>query len=316
MRIKPFFVILGVVFTFLGADALASISQIVFIKSKDIPPYELAQQGALDTLVRQGFVEHNSSNVHSYILDIDKDLLGQIKNIQPVLILTIGTEATKFARENIKDTAVVFSMVLDPLRQKVIEDMVRPGLNVTGAAIDVPVELQFAALHKILPGVKRVGVIYNPEESAKVIEEGRRAAAKLGLEIIAVPVQSDSAVPGAVRDLIKTIEVLWLIPDLTVVSRDSMKYIFDLTLRKKIPCLGFGKPAVEAGALLALQANYGDIGQQAALLAVEVLSGKAAGDLPVVQATHPELIVNLKTAKWLGVDIAQEIIDHAQEVIK
>ncbi|MCG2741087.1 MAG: hypothetical protein L6300_12760, partial [Syntrophaceae bacterium] len=102
----------------------------------------------------------------------------------------------------------------------------------------------------------------------------------------------------------------------TVLSRESMKFILSQTLGKKIPCFGISKAMVDAGALLALDCDLKDMGRQAGEIACKILSGTTPDKLPVSVPRNQRLMLNLKTARWLGIEIAEDILKNAAVIIK
>ncbi|MCG2711806.1 MAG: ABC transporter substrate-binding protein [Candidatus Omnitrophica bacterium] len=306
------------IFSLKSDFAAAAPFNLIIIKSRDITPYNEAVAGFMEALNQNGYKEGKDLHCVYYSMDTQKDIdiISEIKAKTPDLLLTLGSEAAKFISAEIKDIPGVFSMVLFPVENKIVKNMESPGNNFSGASMNIPVEIQFRMIKKVIPGAKNIGVMYDPDKSSRLIEEAKKAALQTNIELVALEVHSAKDVPGQFRNLIRQIDVLWTIADNTVLSRESMKFILSQTLEKKIPCFGISKPMVVAGALLALDCDFHDIGRQSGEIACKILEGAKPGKLPVSVSRNQRLILNLKTAKWLGLQIAEDILKNASEVIK
>jgi putative ABC transport system substrate-binding protein len=120
--------------------------------------------------------------------------------------------------------------------------------------------------------------------------------------------------PVALRAIIPKIQALWLVPDSTVLTEDSLKFVMDTTLDSNVPVVGFSSELVRSGALVGLSVRYEDVGRQAGALARKILSEQGR---PVTITFPPErlrLALNLKTARFLGIVIPPEVVSHADEV--
>ncbi len=276
---------------------------VIALKGLEVKPYQTALKGFKETLRKKNY----DLNVEEYVLKDDtggKDgLLAEIKKKSPRLIVTLGSAATSYIAKDIKDTPVVFCMVLNPTASGFIQSMNASGNNVTGASLDIPLEVQFEALRSLIPPAKKVGVIYNPSETESVIQEATRAAEQIGLELVSIPIISKEEVPKALRTLDGKVDALWSVADSTVFSPGSTKFILLHTLRNKIPFVGLSPAFVKAGALMALAADYQEVGTQCGELAVRVLSGYQPSSLPITMPQSITMYLNLNTAEILGLEV-------------
>jgi putative ABC transport system substrate-binding protein len=176
------------------------------------------------------------------------------------------------------------------------------GDRTTGVHMGVSPARQLALIHKLLPQARRIAVIYDPARSQAAIAEARAAAQRLGLTLIETRVESERAVPIAVRRLQG--DALWLLVDDTVVTRHSYPLILRASLSAHIPTVTFSQDLVRAGALAALEADFRDSGRKAATLTRRILDGNA--DLAPV---HPEgrLFYNDRVGQQLGVVIPADV---------
>jgi putative ABC transport system substrate-binding protein len=182
-----------------------------------------------------------------------------------------------------------------------------------GILLEVPVDRQFKEMRSVLPGLKRLGVLYDPDKTGDLVEDARRVARSFGVDLITRVVHSEKEVPAMLRTLMPQIDALWLIPDSTVLTEESISFLLTTTLDSNIPVIGFSSELVRSGALVGLSVNYEDIGRQAAILARKLLSSqlKAPGSFA------PEkfrLALNLKTSKFLGVQISSDVLNRADQV--
>ena len=279
---------------------------VIALKSLEVKPYETALKSFKETLREKNY----DLNVEEYVLKDDADqkdgLLAEIKRKSPRLIVTLGSAATSYIAEDIKDTPVVFCMVLNPTASGFIQSMNASGNNMTGASLDIPLEAQFEALRSVIPSARKVGVIYNPSETESVIQEATKAAEQIGLELVSIPIISEEEVPEALRTLDGKVDALWSVADSTVFSRGSTKFILLHTLRNKIPFIGLSPAFVKAGALMALATDYQEVGTQCGELAVRILSGDHPSSLPITMPRTITMYLNLNTAEIIGLKIPSD----------
>jgi len=299
-----------------NAESLRGAFTIVVIKSRDSALYNAALAGFKKALKDKDI----KAAMHIYNMKGASKAVGrsilQIKTLKPDLILTLGTMATTLASENIKDLPIVFSAVLNPVDGGLVKSMKSSGNNLTGASMDIPVKTQFEWLKKVVPNAKKIGVLYNPDETKAVIDEASKIAGKMQLKLVAMPVHSEKDVPKSTQDLIREIDVLWAVADSTVYSQQSAHFILFHALKTKTPVMGFSRLFVKAGALLALSSNHEDVGRQSGELAVRVLTGKEPSAIPITVPEKVFLSLNLRVAKEIGIKIPSHITDRADEVFK
>jgi putative ABC transport system substrate-binding protein len=282
-----------------------SIKTVVVVKSRNLLPYNQAVEGikktfaARDLAVQIREVELPSEPTK------EESFLRSLEKSGPDLVVTVGTQATLSVVRTIKRAPVVFSLVLfseesESLLQK------RPA-NVTGSAMDIPINLQFQRLQEVIPELKRVGVIFNPQNSMGEIEDARRAAREIGLTLVEIPVTNESEVLQQVEGLKGKVDVLWSVADSTVFTPRSVDSILLLTLRDGIPFVGLSPSFVKAGALLSFSCDYQDVGSQSAEQALEILAGKSPAEVSVAYPRRISLFLNLNTARAIHLEISQKL---------
>lgn len=294
------------------AAASANVAQagardvIAVVKTRDAEAYEVALK-SLRRALRDKGIEPRFEEI--FLPDDGPgrdDRLHEIRKKNFPLIVTLGSAATERAAKVIKDAPLLFCMALNPLASGLIRSMNASGNNLAGASLDILPQAQFEAIRSLLPNAKRIGVIYNPQETEAVIQQARRSAKDMGLELVAVPISSGDKVPDALRSLDKSVDALWSVADGTTFTPASMEFLFLHTLRNKLPFMGLSPAFVKAGALLALAIDYQEVGTQCGGLALKLLAGENPGSLPITTPQKLTLHVNLKTAETLGLKIPPE----------
>jgi putative ABC transport system substrate-binding protein len=285
-------------------QVVAAQESIVIVKSLGAKPYEEAYLGFVEAFAARG----RRPSLREYTLkEGNKDeakILQEIHTRRPALIVTLGSPATSLIQAQVKDLPVVFCMVLNPVASGFIRSMQSSGTNVTGASLDISAKTQFETLKLVLPYVKRVGVLYNARETGEVVESAIKAAAEVGLELIAIPVSTPEQLQGILGTLGPSIDALWSVADSTVFSSDrSVEFLLRQTLQYKMPFMGLSPTFVKAGALLALSVDYRDVGMQCGEQAAQILTGRAPSSLPVTTPRKVTLYINLNVARTIGVEI-------------
>ncbi len=295
---------LGLLFIFLCTQAQAQ--SIAVIKSHDIEPFNQALAG---------FVSACDSHITEYNLRGSeregRDVIKRIIATRPKFIVAIGPLAAQIAKEGGQDIPVVFFMVPNPHKQGL------EGKNIAGISLEVPIETQFAMYKSIVPTLKTVGVIYDPEKTGAMIAQAGVVAEKLGLQLLAAPATSQKAVPAAWRSILGKIDALWMVPDDTVVTPESFQFLSLAAFENNLPFMAVSDIFVEVGALASLSPDYTDVGRQGCQLVTEVQSNRLSlKEVNVVPPAKVNLSINLKTASKIGLTPPPEIIQAASKVYR
>ncbi len=298
----------------MSAEVFAAERKIIaVVRSRPLEAYGTAYDGFRKELKRRGgraiYIDYDFER---YKVFKEEDLADKIRNINPDLVCAIGSEAAKFAGEKIEDKPVVFFMVLDPVGSGLVKDLRHPGERMTGVSLDVPVEIQFKKTKEILPSVRTVGVIYDGRTKKGLEQEAKEAADDLGLLLVSKAVYSSSDVSRELEEVFKEADCLWAGVDTFVYNSTTGRHIILLTLKQKIPFIAFSSNFVKAGALMAFECDYYDIGVQAAELALQILKGNVAGEMSVVAPRKARLLFNVRTAKTIDVEINEKAIKEAE----
>lgn len=244
---------------------------------------------------------------------------AELVRLKPVVLMTSGTPASLALKEAAGQIPVVLLGVADPVRVGLVATLARPGGNVTGLSLNV---LEIAGkrvelLRDAVPGLARVGVVWNPanEGAALAAREVDAAARVLGLQSQLLEVRGpgdfktafDGAVKGRVGGVIVQEDPL------TVTHR---KTITGLASERHLPGIFGLKQFVEAGGLMSYAPSYVDLYRRASVFVDKILRGARPADLPVEQPTTYELVINLKTARALGLTLPSSLLLRADQVIE
>jgi putative ABC transport system substrate-binding protein len=242
-------------------------------------------------------------------------VVDSINRIHPVLILTVGTVATDMAKREFPSIPIIFSSVIHPELSGFVETNKQPNANITGASLDIPVDIQFKYFKKIVPNLKRIGVLYTPE-TENLIAQAKEAARAEGIELVPVTVHENKDLPSALDSVSAHVDGIWSVPDPQLFTPQSTRYILLNTIRRSIPFMGFSRNVVESGALFALDFDYKAVGMQAGRIVNQVLGGQNPGRIEVSSVDVIWFHYNEKTAKLINVAIPDELVAVAKEVYR
>ena len=243
--------------------------------------------------------------------------LQQMVDAKVDLIFTAGTP-TGVAAHKITAGAgvpVVFGVVADPVAAGVMSDLARPGGNMTGVKLSQNQARRLELLQVAVPGIRRVLVPFNPDDfaPASAVRQIERLAPELGLELVKVHAHTRDEVPALLHDLPTDLDAIFLVPDSTVNSR--LKDVLAVAFEHGLPVSGPSMAQVEGGALMTFGFVHREAGAQAAGIADRVLKGAVPGEVPVETAEF-FLGFNLNTARALGLDIPQSLLQQAQFIVR
>jgi ABC-type uncharacterized transport system substrate-binding protein len=245
---------------------------------------------------------------------------AELTGLSPQAILASTPPAVEALRQQTRTIPIVFALVLDPVGAGLVQNLARPGGNITGfGAVDPPFFGKWLQLlEDIAPGVRRVAVIFNPDTQPYAIFFNRAieaAAPSIGVTITLAPVHDDAAIEKAIAILGRDPGGgLICLPDsFTTAHRDV---IIAAATRHRLPLIGAGDVFARADGLISYWFDVVDIHAQAASYIDRILRGASPADLPVQQPTRYKLIINLKTAKAIGLTVPPAMLDLADEVIE
>ena len=298
---------------FLGAQALGQ--KIVIVTADTLTSTQRSVSG-VKSVIRSA--NPNTQFVEFLLNPADPQsmrLRDSIRSAHPNLVVTTGTDATQFAKENFSDIPIVFSSVMYPVVSGFVESFNHPGSNVTGASLSIPPRTQFEYFKTIIPKLKTIGVLYT-SNTASMIPPAQVVARSCGLELIALKVDSEKDLAARVDSITKVAQGLWSLADPSLFTPQSTKYILINALRRGTPLMGFSRILVESGALFALDFDYKAVGRQAGEIACQILKGANPANISV---TTPDIVwfhYNEKTAQHMAIKMPDSLVAIAKEVYR
>jgi putative ABC transport system substrate-binding protein len=237
-----------------------------------------------------------------------------------VIVTPVSTAATLAAKAATATIPIVFVIGADPVKIGLVHSLNRPGGNATGIS-DVGVELgakRLGLLHDLLPAAGRFSVLVNPDNpfiTEPFVTELRTAASAVGQQIEVITASTNSDIDTAFATLVKQRADAFLIsPEALFVTRRVQ--LVTLAARHALPALYHRREFVEAGGLMSYGSDLADQYRQTGVYAGRILKGAKPADLPVVQSTKFEFVINLGTARALGLDVPPMLLARTDEVIE
>jgi putative ABC transport system substrate-binding protein len=247
-----------------------------------------------------------------------ENMAGDIVRAQPDVIVTQGGSALPpMLRAGVKKP-IVFSMSADPVEAKIVDSYAHPGGHVTGItlfATDLAGK-RMALLSEVAPGVKRFALVANPQHPGeqKEFEVAQAAAAKLGFTLRHFPVQTEAELDAALAEITRTrIEAVLVLSDGFALGYAERFTAF--SVQNRIPVVSGWAPFAERGNLMTYGPVFTDVYRRLATYVDRIHKGARPGDLPIEQPTKLELVINLKTAKALGLTIPQSVLQRVDNRI-
>jgi putative ABC transport system substrate-binding protein len=249
-------------------------------------------------------------------LDRLPDLAAELVRLHVDVIVASGVAGTRAAKEATGNIPIVM-LATDPLGAGLIGSLAKPGGNITGVAT---LESELGAkrleyFHEAFPTVTRVAVLYDPMTSATVVKEMEDGARRLKVALQVLEVGAPDDLDGAFNKATK-----WRAAALSILAspffRSQRFRIAKLAVAHGLPSMVPHRAYVEAGGLLSYGPDFRDLNRRTAVFVDKILKGAKPADLPVEQPTKFELVINLKTAKALGLTIPQSLLIRADEIIQ
>jgi putative tryptophan/tyrosine transport system substrate-binding protein len=271
-----------------------------------------------------GFAEGDNARIDARFAGNDYKRLPElaaelVRRKVDVIYASGGSVAALAAKASTKTVPIVFAIGDNPVGSGLVASLSRPGGNVTGVAF-LSGELgpkRLELLHEIVPGAKHYAVLINPDiPNANPIVAGLRAAAQsIGRQVDVFNVRTVGEIDTAFADLVdKGADALVVGGSSLVISRRVQLAI--LTSHYRIPAIYYDRKVVEVGGLMSYGADIDDAQRQAGIYVARILKGEKPADMPVAQATKFSFVINLETAKTLGLTVPPTLLAAADEVIE
>jgi len=284
---------------FVCCCGLAEAGQrVLVVQSLSVAPYEEALAGfksVCDAELTKVVLSNQEKINPSQLIQFNK----------PDLILAIGMDALAKIKE-IEDIPIIYMMVLNP------QTITFGEKNISGISMTLPSGKQVTTLLEVLPAVKRIGTLYNPDRTGNFIKGAVNAANNMGISLVAEKIQSTKEVPSALKNIQKKIDAFWMIPDITVYSPETIEFLLLFLLENQKPIISFSEKYVELGAVMSISVDPFDIGNQAGEMAKAILSNEGKRDVQRIDARKAVIVINLKIAKRMGITIDEKVLAKAK----
>ena len=326
MRRREFITIVGgatAVFPF-AALAQRPIPLVGFLNSASPETYRFNADSFREGLAKAGFVEGRNVRIEERWARGDYGALpalaAELVAMGVAAIAATGDVASARAAQLASNTVpVVFTIGGDPVRHGLVESINRPGRHVTGILFNPNVlgAKRVELLREIAPDVSRIALLMNPTNpNFKIEEEDAEAGAKkLGLETVTLTARNASEMEAALQQLLAA-KAQALITASDPILLDRREQIASFALRHKVLAMGFVQQIALAGGLLSYGPSISWMYRQAGDYVGQLLKGSNPAEMPVLQPTLYELVINLKTAKALGLTVPPSLLARADEVIE
>jgi len=251
--------------------------------------------------------------------DLLPALVEELLQLKVAVIVAVNTPAAQAAKKATPTIPIVVMRVADPVAQGLVASLARPGGNVTGLSF-MPDELGakgLEMLHETLPGITRVASIYKADNPGAllVVTETERRSAQFGLHFLRLPVRDSADLPGAIQTATRArTEALFVMDDGAMTKH--RKQLLELATRHSLPVVSIYKDFAEAGGFIAYGPSLPVMYRGGAGYVDRILKGAKPEGLPVEQPTKFDLLINLKTAKALGLTIPPSVLQRADQVIE
>jgi ABC-type uncharacterized transport system substrate-binding protein len=246
-------------------------------------------------------------------------LAAELVQLKVDVILAVNTPSAQAAKQATTTIPIVITRVADAVGAGLVPSLARPGGNVTGLSFDThDLSLKrIQVLKEILPGLSRVGALVNADNPATKLnlDEIAEVSAELGLAFLPLPVQGPSDFPGAVQAATREHAEALVVFDDTALTQQRAK-LLKLAAQHALPVASIYKDFAEAGGLIAYGPSLPALYRRAAYYVDRILQGAKPSELPVERPMQFELVINLKTAKALGLTIPSTVLFQATEVIQ
>jgi putative ABC transport system substrate-binding protein len=248
------------------------------------------------------------------------ELVAELVQLKVDVIAASATPAALAAKNATGTVPIVGVSLTEPVRLGLIASLARPGGNVTGVSYSVGTDIfgkDLELLNEVVPKVRRVAVLSNPDGPAQplTISNIKGAARSLGLQLLLLEARAPGGFDGAFAAMARErVGALLVVTDPMFIPHRAR--LVDLAAKNRLPSIFTQRADVEAGGLMSYGPNFPDMYRRAATYVDKILKGAKPADLPVEQPTKFELVINLKTAKALGLTIPPSVLGRADQVIE
>jgi ABC-type uncharacterized transport system substrate-binding protein len=245
-------------------------------------------------------------------------IIAEFVRLKVDVIVTHATPNVLAAKQVTSVIPIVFASAGDPVGNGLVDSLARPGANVTGLSVQSTdlVYKSVELLRDLLPNLGRLAILYHIGNPVTALQTNalKAVAGRFGLDVVIVEIHRAEDIAPAIEALESRADAL-IVPSEPLYNTNRTQ-ITSLALRARLPTICFDRVYVETGGLISYGPNWPSFWRRAAEYVDKILRGGKPGDLPVEQPTKFELVINLKTAKALGLDVPPTLLARADEVIE
>ncbi len=286
--------------------------------TEKVYPYRLTYQGVIDGLHDLGFQESVNLTIDYRNVEQDKELAydvsrGFVKDkVDLIVALGTGSSLAAIRATEYEPIPIVFSIVGSPETTGIIDSFTESGKNITGVSMKVPAEEQFQKIHKILPRLERIGILYCTEMPQAIAtgKEAARAAEKFGWtsSVQTVPPEALPLLREQVEILAREVDAIYIPTDPVLGTTENLDLVIRVADEHGIPVFGVAEEFVKRGILAAYHCDYYEIGRQAANPIVRIFKGVDVRDISSQKPIIKKWSLNLRKADQLGIGIRRALI--------
>lgn len=314
-------VMIAVLALAVACPAFAATYSISVNQFVEHPSLDAVLKGFQDSLKAQGVEATYSVHNAQANMATANQIAAQIAGENPDLVLAIATPSAQACAVATKKSPVLavapllFTAITDPVGAGLVDNLEKPGKNITGVSDMLPVDKHMEMLRRFYPGLKKLGMIYNAGEanSKTTVAMVKAEGAKLGFEVVEATVAKTSDVYQAAKSLIGKVDAIYLPTDNTVIS--ALESVVKVCQQEKMPLFSADVDSVQRGTVAALAFDYYQHGYQTGLMAKRLLVDKADPGTTCVE-TQQELVLhlNLKAAAKMGVTVPADVRKDADKI--
>ena len=325
MSVRIFIWLLATVF--LATASAAQAQQVkkrprIGVLSSRLGPLPTREGAFQESLLKLGYVEGQSITIeYRYAeerLDRLPELVAELVHSKVDVIVAVSTPAIEAAKNATKTIPIIMAGVSDPVGTGFVASLARPGGNITGLSLQSP-ELsgkRLELLKEVIPKLSRVGFLVHRQDPGHrlFVKEAQDAGQSLGMQIQPLAVAGFEEIEGVFPAMVRE-RIGGLVLQPIFIGTHGLR-IAELAARNRLPTISDPREFADAGGLMSYGPSRSALWQRAATYVDKILKGTKPADLPVEQPTKFEFVINLKTAKQIGLTIPQSVLFRADKVIK
>jgi putative ABC transport system substrate-binding protein len=283
-----------------AALCLADQPEVVIVQSSEVRPFTEAVEGfekTCDCVIGKIIITGSERS----------DIAAKVRKLQPDAVFALGMDAVTSV-QSISDIPIFYTLTAG------VKQPYPELANLSGVSMYINPERQIDAIMELLPAAKRIGVIYNSRNTSAFVEKATQYARSNEIEIISRQANSARDVSALLEGLKDRIDVLLMVPDVTVITPETFDAMLFFSFRNRIPIFTFSEKYVDMGAVAALTVDPYDLGAQTGEISRKVMSGRTGGGSVRAFPRKHVLLLNTKIAKKLGMILSEAILKKSVKV--